>query len=43
MDDIEKSVIETRLQQNKGNALDAAKSLSMSRSAFYRRLDKFGI
>jgi len=43
MDDIEKSVIETRLQQNKGNALDAAKSLKMSRSAFYRRLDKFGI
>lgn len=43
MDDIEKSVIETRLQQNKGNALDAAKSLNMSRSAFYRRLDKFGI
>nr|WP_252733657.1 sigma-54 dependent transcriptional regulator [Pseudoalteromonas sp. C2R02] len=43
MDDIEKSVIETRLQKNKGNALDAARSLSMSRSAFYRRLDKFGI
>lgn len=43
MDDIEKSIIETRLQKNKGNALDAAKSLSMSRSAFYRRLDKFGI
>jgi len=43
MDDIEKTVIETRLQQNKGNALDAAKSLNMSRSAFYRRLDKFGI
>ncbi|SFC70075.1 sigma-54-dependent transcriptional regulator [Pseudoalteromonas denitrificans] len=43
MDDIEKSVIESRLRQNKGNALDAAKSLGMSRSAFYRRLDKFGI
>ena len=43
MDEIEKSAIETRLRQNKGNALDAAKSLNMSRSAFYRRLDKFGI
>ena len=43
MDDIEKSVIEIRLKAHKGNALEAAKSLSMSRSAFYRRLDKFGI
>ena len=43
MDDIEKSVIEQRLKLNKGNASDAAKSLAMSRSAFYRRLDKFGL
>mgnify|MGYP000120109583 FL=1 len=43
MDDIEKQVIEQRLKLNKGNATDAAKSLAMSRSAFYRRLDKFGI
>ena len=43
MDDIEKQVIEQRLKQSKGNATDAAKSLAMSRSAFYRRLDKFGI
>lgn len=43
MEDIEKRVIEQRLRLNKGNASDAAKSLSMSRSAFYRRLDKFGL
>ncbi|WP_019029676.1 sigma-54-dependent transcriptional regulator [Colwellia piezophila] len=43
MDDIEKTVIEQRLRLNKGNASDAAKSLAMSRSAFYRRLDKFGL
>ncbi len=43
MDDIEKAVIEQRLKLNKGNASDAAKSLAMSRSAFYRRLDKFGL
>ncbi len=43
MDEIEKQVIEHRLKLNKGNATDAAKSLAMSRSAFYRRLDKFGI
>jgi len=43
MDDIEKLIIEQRLKQNKGSATDAAKSLAMSRSAFYRRLDKFGI
>jgi len=43
MEDIEKMVIEQRLKLNKGNATDAAKSLAMSRSAFYRRLDKFGL
>lgn len=43
MDEIEKKVIEQRLMEHQGNALDAAKSLGLSRSAFYRRLDKFGI
>ncbi|MEI4550021.1 sigma-54 dependent transcriptional regulator [Pseudoalteromonas spongiae] len=43
MDDIEKMVIEQRLMEYQGNALDTAKSLGLSRSAFYRRLDKFGI
>jgi transcriptional regulator with PAS, ATPase and Fis domain len=43
MEEIEKKVIEQRLRLNKGNAMDAAKSLAMSRSAFYRRLDKFGL
>ncbi|MFH6951806.1 sigma-54-dependent transcriptional regulator [Pseudoalteromonas sp. XMcav1-K] len=43
MDEIEKTVIEQRLMEYQGNALDTAKSLGLSRSAFYRRLDKFGI
>ena len=43
MDEIEKAVIEQRLMEYQGNALDTAKSLGLSRSAFYRRLDKFGI
>ncbi len=43
LEEIERIVIEKRLMQCKGNALDAAKSLGMSRSAFYRRLDKYGI
>lgn len=43
MDEIEKAVIEQRLMEHQGNALDTAKSLGLSRSAFYRRLDKFGI
>ena len=43
MEDIERRVIEQRLKQNNGSAIDAAKSLAMSRSAFYRRLDKFGL
>ncbi|MDE3273741.1 sigma-54-dependent transcriptional regulator [Pseudoalteromonas sp. G4] len=43
MDEIEKAVIEQRLMEYQGNALDTAKSLGLSRSAFYRRLDKFAI
>lgn len=43
MDDIEKQVIKDRLNQFKGNAIDAAKSLGLSRSAFYRRLEKYQI
>lgn len=43
MDDIEKHVIVARLNAHKGNAVTAAKSLGLSRSAFYRRLEKFEI
>lgn len=41
LDEIEKKVIERRLMDHKGNALAAAKSLGLSRSAFYRRLEKY--
>ena len=40
--DIELDVIDQRLNHFNGNALKAAKSLGLSRSAFYRRLDKIG-
>ncbi|NQZ08493.1 MAG: sigma-54-dependent Fis family transcriptional regulator [Algicola sp.] len=43
LDDIDKQVIITRLNKFKGNAVEAAKSLGLSRSAFYRRLEKYGI
>ena len=38
--EIELNVIDQRLSHFDGNALKAAKSLGLSRSAFYRRLDK---
>jgi len=38
--EIELNIIDQRLNQFDGNALKAAKSLGLSRSAFYRRLDK---
>jgi len=38
--EIELNVIDQRLNHFDGNALKAAKSLGLSRSAFYRRLDK---
>lgn len=43
LDEIEKQVIAQRLDHFKGNAIDAARSLGLSRSAFYRRLEKFNI
>ncbi len=38
--EIELNIIDQRLNHFDGNALKAAKSLGLSRSAFYRRLDK---
>ena len=43
MEDIEIQVIKQRLNEHQGNAVDAAKSLGLSRSAFYRRLEKYNI
>jgi len=40
MDEIEAEVIDKRMAYFEGNALKAAESLGLSRSAFYRRLDK---
>ncbi|MET1255407.1 sigma-54-dependent transcriptional regulator [Aliikangiella maris] len=40
LNEIEKDIIINRLDYYKGNAIEAAKSLGVSRSAFYRKLDK---
>jgi DNA-binding NtrC family response regulator len=42
LEDIEMDIIDKRLTHFDGNALKAAKSLGLSRSAFYRRLEKIG-
>jgi DNA-binding NtrC family response regulator len=41
--EVEKSLLLKRLHQYEGNAIKAAESLGLSRSAFYRRLDKLKI
>lgn len=41
--EVEKSLLLKRLHQHEGNAIKAADSLGLSRSAFYRRLDKLKI
>jgi len=43
LDDIESDVIKRRLQRHGGNMVDVAKSLGLSRSAFYRRIDKYNL
>jgi DNA-binding NtrC family response regulator len=40
LETIEKGIIERRIHHFKGNMLNVAKSLGLSRSAFYRRIDK---
>jgi DNA-binding NtrC family response regulator len=42
-DAIERDLLERRLARFQGNAIAAARSLGMSRSAFYRRLEKHGL
>jgi DNA-binding NtrC family response regulator len=39
----EKYLIESALEKHRGNAVKAARALGLTRSSFYRRLDKFGI
>jgi len=43
LDDIESEIIQKRLQRHGGNMVDVAKSLGLSRSAFYRRIDKYNL
>ena len=43
LDECERRLIEQRLKQFKGNPLETARSLGLSRSAFYRRLQKHGL
>ncbi len=43
MDEIEKLILRKALGRSEGNANQAAKSLGLSRSAFYRRLEKYGL
>jgi len=41
LEDAERLLISTALRRASGNALNAAKALGLSRSAFYRRLEKY--
>lgn len=41
LDEVEKQMLMAALKKHEGNALAAAKALGLSRSAFYRRLEKF--
>ena len=43
LDEIEKSVMESRLQQFDGNVTETAKSLGLSRSGYYRRIQKYDL
>jgi len=43
LEEIEKNIIEMRIAQQAGNMSKAASSLGLSRSAFYRRLEKLQI
>ncbi|MBV8467148.1 MAG: sigma-54-dependent Fis family transcriptional regulator [Burkholderiales bacterium] len=43
LDDAEQLLIRTALRRSQGNATQAAQLLGLSRSAFYRRLQKYGL
>jgi transcriptional regulator of acetoin/glycerol metabolism len=43
MDEVEKAMIVKTLERHRGNISKAASALGMTRQAFYRRLEKYGI
>ena len=43
LDDVERFLIRQTLARCEGNAMKAAEQLGLSRSAFYRRLEKYGL
>jgi DNA-binding NtrC family response regulator len=43
LDDVEREAIEQALARNEGNVVTAATELGVSRSALYRRMEKFGL
>lgn len=43
LDEVERFLIKQTLARNGGNAMKAAEALGLSRSAFYRRLEKYGL
>ncbi|MEM8962826.1 MAG: sigma-54 dependent transcriptional regulator [Acidobacteriota bacterium] len=43
LDEVERLLIERALGRHDGNVTDAARALGVSRSALYRRLEKFGL
>ena len=43
IDEIERSVLVSRLELHQGNVTETAKSLGLSRSGYYRRIQKYGL
>ncbi len=43
LDEVEEHMIRAALRRHEGNVSEAAKSLGLSRSALYRRLQRYGI
>jgi DNA-binding NtrC family response regulator len=43
LEEVEASLIKKALARNDGNARKAAEALGLSRSAFYRRLQQYGL
>ncbi len=43
LDDVERHLIQRALRRHDGNVSDAARALGLSRSALYRRLQRFGL
>ncbi len=43
LDEIEKSILKSRLKLFEGNVTETAKSLGLSRSGYYRRVQKYGL